>query len=106
MFDIAQAIAANLLYVVLIYSPSRSFRACPRRHMLRADVGMVSDTGAIGQPDPSVYPRYCGFSTYARLPSIHEVYDKHVLVQQYATTLPSWHVHFKPFIISVAALTF
>lgn len=41
--------------------------------MQRADAGMVSDTGMIGQPDPSVYPRYCGFSTYARLPSIHEV---------------------------------
>lgn len=27
----------------------------------------------VGQPDPHVYPRYAGFSTYARLPSVHEV---------------------------------
>ncbi|CAM9264895.1 unnamed protein product [Ectocarpus sp. 12 AP-2014] len=33
---------------------------------------VVSETGKVGQPDPHVYPRYCGFSTYARLPSIHE----------------------------------
>ena len=35
--------------------------------------GVVSESGKVGQPDPHVYPRYCGFSTYARLPSVHEV---------------------------------
>ncbi|CAM9653905.1 unnamed protein product, partial [Scytosiphon promiscuus] len=41
---------------------------------------VVSETGKVGQPDPHVYPRYCGFSTYARLPSVHEVSDFDVAV--------------------------
>eukprot|EP00752_Nemacystus_decipiens_P012281 g10887.t1 len=41
---------------------------------------VVSETGMVGQPDPHVYPRYCGFSTYARLPSVHEVSDFDVAV--------------------------
>ncbi|CAN0159618.1 unnamed protein product [Pylaiella littoralis] len=41
---------------------------------------VVSESGMVGQPDPHVYPRYCGFSTYARLPSIHEVADFDIAV--------------------------
>ncbi|CAM9173941.1 unnamed protein product, partial [Discosporangium mesarthrocarpum] len=32
--------------------------------------------GIVEQPDPHVHPRYCGLSTYARLPSINEVVSR------------------------------
>ncbi|CAM9218193.1 unnamed protein product, partial [Choristocarpus tenellus] len=34
----------------------------------------------VEQPDPHVHPRYCGLSTYARLPSVHEISEFDVAV--------------------------